>query len=211
VTSLDGKLYVLDAAGGQERWSFETDAGVAASPVVDDENGRVYVGGFDARLRAIDLETQEELWVVKAKNWFWSRPALEGGTVFAPSMDHHVYAVDSATGSDVWDFKADAEILAAPVSIGTNLYVADRNGDVYAIDQSTGEAAFDAPLDVGGSVLSNLVVMDYNGSQTLVVLTTGGRAVLVDPDTLQVVDEFQIGGGPIAAPTATAAATGDGG
>lgn len=211
VTSLDGRLHVLDAAGGQERWSFKTDAGVAASPVVDDANGRVYVGGFDARLRAIDLETYAETWVVKAKNWFWSRPVLEGDTLFAPSMDHHVYAVDSATGSDVWDFKAGAEVLATSVSIGGNLFVVDRDSNVYAIDESTGEAAFDAPLDVGGSVLSDLIVMDYQGSPTLVVLTTGGRAILIDPDTLQIVREFQLGGGPIAAPTATAPATDNGG
>lgn len=211
VTSLDGKLYVLDAAGGQLRWSFKTDAGVAASPLVDDANGRVYVGGFDARLRGIDLQTHDETWVVKANNWFWSRPALEGGKLFAPSMDHHVYAVDSATGNDAWDFKAGDEILAAPVSIGANLYVVDRGGNVYAIDQSTGEAAFDAPLDVGGSVLSDLIVMDYKGSSTLVVLTTGGKAVLVNPDTLKIVREFQVGGGPVAAATGTVSPTDSGG
>jgi outer membrane protein assembly factor BamB len=211
VTSLDGKLYVLDVAGGEERWSFETDAGVAASPVIDDANGRIYLGGFDARLRAIDIDTRDELWVVKAKNWFWSRPVLDGDTVFAPSMDHHVYAVDSATGNDVWDFNAGAEVLATSVSIGAKLFVADRDGNVYAIDKSTGETAFDAPLDLAGSVLSDLLVMDYQGAPTLLVLTTGGRASLVDPDTLQIVREFQLGGGSIALPTSTAPATDNGG
>lgn len=70
VTSLDSNLYVLDAESGVERWSFSTGAGIGAPPVVDEGLGLVFVGGFDARLRAIELDTHEERWSLKGDNWF---------------------------------------------------------------------------------------------------------------------------------------------
>lgn len=193
VTSLDSRLYVLDAATGEELWSFKTSAGVAAAPVLDEAGGRVLVGGFDARLRSVDLQTQEQVWSVRADNWFWSRPLLNAGVVFAASLDKKVYAVSAATSEEEWGepFRAGAEIQAGPVVAGETLFVADRDGMLYALDPASGAEA-QPPVDVDGDVLADLAVMEYQGAEVVVVVTTGGDVVLIDAETLQEVRRIEL-------------------
>ncbi len=54
VGSLDGNLYAVDAATGEEQWRFATDAEVYSSPAV--ANGVVYVGSLNGNLFAIEGE-----------------------------------------------------------------------------------------------------------------------------------------------------------
>lgn len=189
VTSLDRRLYALDA-DGNERWSFKTAAGVASPAVVYEEAGLVYVGGFDSRLRAIDLETQEERWSVNADNWFWTRPLVVKGVVYAGSLDGKVYAVDAETGERRWSrpFETKAPVRAGPVMAGGALVVVDRDGNVYKLDLERGTGA-GGPLDLGADVLADPLLLP--GGE-LAVVTTDGELALVDPDGLDVVERKRL-------------------
>ena len=48
------------------RWSVETGDTIASSPVIAD--GRVYIGGDDGKVRALDLETGAEVWAFSASS-----------------------------------------------------------------------------------------------------------------------------------------------
>ncbi len=180
VTSLDGSLYALDSASGRELWSFKTEAGVAATPVVSEADGLAYVGGFDSRLRAIDIETHRQRWAVKATNWFWATPLLANGVVYAGALDGKVYALDADSGRAHWDrpFKTDSEIRAAPVMAGNVLVVVDRGGHVYALDPQDGTMAPAQELDLEADVLADPLVLP-NGQ--VLIATTGGEMILLDP------------------------------
>jgi outer membrane protein assembly factor BamB len=195
VTSLDKRLYALDL-NGNELWSFETGAGIAASPVVDEEAGLVYVGGFDAKLRAIDLETHEEQWSVKAGNWFWAEPNVSDGVVFAGSLDKKVYAVDVASGEAAWadKFAADSPVRSAAVMVNEDLLVVDRDGRMYRLDPATGQPRAAAPLELGGDVLSDPLVVagEDAGELHVLVVTTDGDLVRVDPEALTVVSRQKL-------------------
>ncbi len=207
VTSLDRRVYALDAATGAELWSLETGAGIAASPVVDEARGLVYVGGFDGRLRAIDVETREEKWLVGADNWFWSSAVVGGGTVYAGSLDRRVYAADAGTGELRWPmpFSTMAAIKSAPVIANGVLVVVDRDGNVYAIDLETGgEATAGGPLALESEVLADPVVVPSVGSregesdargEDVLIVTTGGEVVRIDPTTLQRIGSLEDVGG----------------
>lgn len=191
VTSLDGSLYALDAATGEKLWSYETAAGVAATPVLGDADGLIYVGGFDARLRAIDVVTRKQRWAAKATNWFWATPLLANGVVYAPNLDHKVYAVDSDSGADHWPkpFETKAEIRAAPVLAAGVLIVIDSDGNVYAIDRQDGSKKAEA-LDLGASVDADPLAL-ANGQ--VLIVTTGGEMVRVNPETLEIVSRTKLG------------------
>jgi outer membrane protein assembly factor BamB len=196
VTSQDGKLYALDAnAKGNKLWSFETDAGIVASPVVDEEAGLVYVGGIDAKLRAIDLETREERWSIKAGNWFWAEPHVSEGVVYAGSLDKKVYAVDSATGEQAWSdaFSAESPVRSTALVVNDDLLVFDRDGRVYQLDPATGERKTQAPLILSGDVLSDPVLVETAGEMHVVVVTTDGDLIRIDPATLTVVGQQKLG------------------
>jgi outer membrane protein assembly factor BamB len=193
VTSLDGKLYALDPATGAERWSFETDAGVASQPVIGAATGLVYVGGFDSRLRAIDLQSHQQRWAVKAENWFWTTPLVANGAVYAGSLDHKVYAADAAAGEPQWDkpFAAGGEVLSTPVLAGGRLIIVDRDGDVYAVNPEDGSSTGD-PLELGSDVLVNPLVVQGDAGSELLVVTDGGEIVRIDPSNLTVVQRKEL-------------------
>lgn len=195
VTSQDGRLYALDTIGN-ELWSFKTGAGIIASPVVDEAAGLVYVGGIDAKLRAIDLETHQERWSVKAGNWFWADPHVSDGVVYAGSLDKKVYAVDIETGERAWAeaFSADSPVRSKAVVVNDDLLVVDRDGRVYRLDPATGEPRSQAPLEVGGDVLSDPLVIagETPGDAEVLVVTTGGELVRIDPETLTVIARQQL-------------------
>lgn len=198
VTSLDGKLYALDPENGNLRWAFKTDAGIASPPVVDEEAGLVYVGGFDSQMRAIDLETHEERWSVQADNWFWARPLIAEGVLYAGSLDGNVYAVDVESGDLLWaqPFETDAPVRAAPLIAGGVLIVIDRDGKVYGIDPDSGFSAFGSPLLLDADVLADPLVQRIESSdgeavvdEEVLVVTTKGEVVRIDPTTLRTIEQ----------------------
>lgn len=194
VTSLDGHLYALDATTGQELWSFDTGAAIASPPVVDEASGVIFVAGFDSRLRAIDADTHEELWSATADNWFWTRPLVVDGVVYAGSLDGNVYAIDAATGDPHWaaPFSTGEPIHSAPVASGDLLVIVTRAGAVYAISLDTGTAAQPAPRQLQGDVLADPLVVttaDTESGEEVLVVTTGGDLVRIDPQTLLIIGQ----------------------
>lgn len=59
-SSVDHKIYCLDARDGAERWSFFTGAAVRLAPTVAD--GRVYVGSDDGYVYCLDAAIGELIW-----------------------------------------------------------------------------------------------------------------------------------------------------
>jgi hypothetical protein len=153
------------------------------------------VGGIDAKLRAIDLETREERWSIKAGNWFWAEPHVSEGVVYAGSLDKKVYAVDSATGEQAWSdaFSAESPVRSTALVVNDDLLVFDRDGRVYQLDPATGERKTQAPLILSGDVLSDPVLVETAGEMHVVVVTTDGDLIRIDPATLTVVGQQKLG------------------
>lgn len=193
VTSLDGKLYAINAATGIERWSFKTDAGIASPPVVNEATGLVYIGGLDSKLRAIDLETHKERWSLEADNWFWTEPLLAGGAIFAGSLDGNVYAIDAVSGEARWPrpFSTGEPVRAAPIVVGDMLIVIDREGNVHGIDMEDGSRTL-GPTALESDVLSDPLLRRFAGSDEILVVTTDGELLSIDPATLRVLDSRKL-------------------
>ncbi len=193
VTSLDGKLYAINAATGIERWSFPTDAGIASPPVVNEGAGLVYIGGLDSKLRAIDLETHEERWSLEAENWFWTEPLLARGAIFAGSLDGNVYAIDAVSGEARWarPFSTGEPVRAAPIVVGDMLIVIDREGNMHGIDMQDGSRTL-GPTALESDVLSDPLLRRFAGSDEIVVVTTDGELISIDPATLRVLDSRKL-------------------
>jgi outer membrane protein assembly factor BamB len=199
VTSLDGKLYALDADSGDLLWDFGTDAGIAATPLVNEEERLVYFGGFDSTLHAVSIDSEQEVWSIEAANWFWTTPLVANGVLYAGALDHKVFAVDAGTGDPVWQqpFGTEGPVRASPIIAGGVLIVADRDGNVHGIDLETGRDAFNGPLilddDVFADPLLRVVEDDGKLLETVLIMTTGGDLIEVDPETLRISDTISIG------------------
>ncbi len=119
-SSADDKVYALDAATGQERWSFFTGAPVRFAPVVSGD--RVFVASDDGRLYCLSAAEGELLWKMRGgprddqlfgnerliSRWpLRSGVLVEDGTVYFaagmwPSEGVYVYAVRAADGQIIW-------------------------------------------------------------------------------------------------------------
>ncbi len=119
-SSADCKIYALDAATGEERWSFFTDAPVRFAPAVWKD--RVFVVGDDGCLYCLSADNGRLIWkkrggpedkMVLGNDRMVSRHPARGGVVIAddlvyfgagiwPSDGIYLYALDPSSGKVLW-------------------------------------------------------------------------------------------------------------
>jgi outer membrane protein assembly factor BamB len=129
----NGDVYALDAATGNTRWTYRTDAPVRSSPVV--AGGMVYVG-TDRGTYALDAATGNERWT---NTTYGGIPAVAGGIVYVADGTG-VYALDAATGRHRWDYLYAQSLYhsSSLAVVGGTIYVLSTSGSVYALDAATG-------------------------------------------------------------------------
>ena len=125
------QLHVLDAQTGDERWTFDGDAGLRGEPASAD--GVVYVAGL-LELYALDAATGEIRW--RLDELFEARsPAVIGTTVFVPAGSDFL-ALDGATGDEVWRAVAWSEAIgggiaeSGPAIVDSRIFVYGSGGVV---------------------------------------------------------------------------------
>ena len=145
VPSMDGNLYALqrDATGGGEpgiAWIFETDGAIAGNVVVVDDIA--YVGSFDGRFYAIDIESGEATWSQAGDGWFWTTPLIDSGVVYAPDLEGSIWAWNAADGSLIEGFPYDAvdPVRAKPLfsEDRSTMLIVTRGKNVHLIDPTNG-------------------------------------------------------------------------
>jgi outer membrane protein assembly factor BamB len=102
-----GYLVALDA-DGEERWRTGThtgDRGIHGTPAVAD--GRVYVGGYDGVLYAVDAESGDIDWRNDLGGSIGSSPLYHDGQIVMaveyPDPEGSMFAVDASDGTVVWE------------------------------------------------------------------------------------------------------------
>ncbi|MBS0393658.1 MAG: PQQ-binding-like beta-propeller repeat protein [Proteobacteria bacterium] len=170
-----GALAALDAATGQPRWvaavgperHFEArslhgygpaaqtvpdawDVFTSAPTVVD---GRVYFGGGDGNVYAVDAQSGLIQWQFATGEVVHASPAVAQRTVYVGSWNGVFYAIDADTGQLRWSFRAGEDPAqhnqvgfqsSASVVDGT-VYVGSRDAHLYALDAATGRKRWEYP------------------------------------------------------------------
>jgi hypothetical protein len=85
VGSLDGDVYAIDAASGEQRWLFHAGPRVKASPAVVDDV--VYMGSWDHNLYALDAASGEHRWSFATGDAVTSSPAVVDGVIYFGGED----------------------------------------------------------------------------------------------------------------------------
>jgi outer membrane protein assembly factor BamB len=157
-----GKLSAIDitASPPKQNWIFPSSSdknvdlkAIYGTPVTGD--GRVYLGGFNGTLYALDLTTGAVIWQQETGGAIIGAPALAGGTVYVGSSDDKLYAFDAGTGTPSWPaFKTGGAIWSRPVVEGGTLYVTSMDKRLYALDSATGESRWPQPFEAHGAMPS---------------------------------------------------------
>ena len=159
VTSMDGKLYALDADTGTEKWNYPTEGAIVSPPVIHD--GFLYFGSFDRYFYAVNAETGQLRWrsEVQAERWFWAKPLVHNNAVYAGALDGRVYVFNAATGENLAVRDLGAPLATAPVLSGDDVIFVTSSGDLWALDAGRYQAR-ELAAGVEGKVYAPLTLSD---------------------------------------------------
>jgi len=158
------RLYCLDLATKQPKWTFKTTDHIEGGPVL--HGGRVLFPSGNDGLYAVDAISGERVWNFRADLHFDATPAIGGDRVYAGSgtsrkfRDPQVVCLEAATGKPVWRVPAPLPAWSTPAVAGDRLYVAMGNGRLTegakppetpagalaCLDANTGATIWSAPL-----------------------------------------------------------------
>ncbi|MBT7099832.1 PQQ-like beta-propeller repeat protein [Candidatus Poribacteria bacterium] len=169
-SSVDDKVYCLDATTGDERWSVFTEGPVRLAPSVYD--GKVYVGSDDGYVYCLDTDDGSEVWKhrpgpsdrrVPGNGRVISLWPIRTGVVVIddiayccagvfPSETVYLCAMNAATGEELW--KNPLEDLAAQgymLASASRLYVTTGREKPVVCSIADGERLFQVGGGGGGT------------------------------------------------------------
>ena len=113
--------------------------GARQRPAIAD--GRVYAAASGAAVRALDLQTGQQVWTWAGEKdaRYAGGPGVGEGTVAVGSLNGDVIALDAATGAEKWKAKVLNEVITAPAIGGGLVFVRSNDGRVTAFDAGSGE------------------------------------------------------------------------
>jgi outer membrane protein assembly factor BamB len=116
-------LKCVDAASGQEVWSYRLGKHVMSTPSVSD--GMIFIADAARVVHCVDAATGQPLWAHEAKGEFWGSALIADGKVFIGSRkgDFLVFAA-SREKKVLATIDMGAPISATPVAANGTLYVA---------------------------------------------------------------------------------------
>ncbi len=127
--SLAGKgVKAFDEKDGNLLWYFKVAKGVEGSPAIYE--GKVYFGGNDGFLYAVNLETGLLVWKFNAEAEILSSPVADGGIIYFSAANDVLYALDAKTSKLIWRYREGRG--AEPFSIRAASSPSVKDGFVYA-------------------------------------------------------------------------------
>lgn len=151
----DGTIYVGSHArallavtpDGEEKWRLDTPAGVAARPVVDGRNNRVFVGDLTGVLLGVDAASGKEMWRRETHEAFRGAVALDGGGKVLMSRWKSLAALNPETGETVWESPASPAREAGPTVAPDGRIFLSTTDDGLACYSPTGERLWNVDID----------------------------------------------------------------
>jgi outer membrane protein assembly factor BamB len=130
------QVKALNRMTGDEHWSYMTEYGVQAAPLI--VRDRVYIA-TDHRVYVLDLKSGQLIWKVSTgtEGAYMGAPAYEDGVIYTTG-GKLLLALDAETGNELWRNEKDEMFLGLSVANGL-IYVGNWDRKLYAFDQLTGE------------------------------------------------------------------------
>jgi outer membrane protein assembly factor BamB len=202
----DGRLYALDTANGNTRWTFDTgrSSAIYCAPAVA-ADGTIYVGSTylttleDSVFYAVNPDGTRK-WFVSAGGSVESSPAIApDGTVYF-GAGNGVYAIN-ADGTHEWTFPTNGPVFGSPaLAADGTIYVGSDANEFFALTPQ-GKVKWQVPVTTGSGA-------SLGADGTVYIGTTDGRLYAFTPDgQLQPGFPVSIGSGIFSVPAIRADGT----
>jgi halocyanin-like protein len=146
------RVTALDAATGEQQWSFVRESFPPTRPTVAD--GTVYVGSESHAVHAIDAADGTERWSVDLGGTVTGLAAVPAddasdavaGTVYAGCTDYHLYAFDAESGEQQWRTRTRG--IVNPPAVADGMVYANNIARILELD-GDGEIEYDDDGEFG--------------------------------------------------------------
>jgi outer membrane protein assembly factor BamB len=163
ISSVDHKLYALNAKTGRRQWYFDAKNPSYGSPTV--ANGVVYILTYNYTLHAFNAATGARLWsavIGNAKLGYpnQSSPVVVNGVVYIGSGNDYLYAFNATNGTFLWKAATGGPINSSPAVANSVVYIGSTDGNLYAFDATSGAQLWAA--STGSSIMATPAVVNGN-------------------------------------------------
>jgi outer membrane protein assembly factor BamB len=208
VGTLDNQMLGLSAKDGARLWSFQSQSSetpVLGLPAPAHVDGFVIAGFGSGELAALRATTGGVAWSdslavgggrtsITDLSAVMGMPMTGGGRVFATSLGGQLLAIDLRSGRRLWDL--DVVSQQAPWIAGEWLFVASSDAKVGAVSAADGSLAWVTQLDRYENPAKERDPIRWTGpvlaGGRLVLTSSQGRAVLLDPANGAVAGGFSL-------------------
>ena len=128
------------AAGDAPTEAWAVEGGRGATPPMLVQGARAYLAGADRQVRAIDIETGQEIWHRRLTGTILGGVLLRDSVLYVATSrpDGKIHALDLATGESHW--RTSAGDIATPLAIaGGAIAGINRKGELVALELATGK------------------------------------------------------------------------
>jgi eukaryotic-like serine/threonine-protein kinase len=162
IAGYNGKIYAYNTAALAPRWVYPREGYL--EPFVSglvESGGRLFVGGADGHVYALDAATGDRLWDFPTGDKVWATATVDGNTLYIGSFDKTIYALDTADGREKWHYTTEGAIMATPLVDGGTVYIGSFDRKLYALNAADGSLKWSfqgenwfwaRPVVSGGSV-----------------------------------------------------------
>jgi outer membrane protein assembly factor BamB len=169
-------LFCLERADGRERWRARFGEAWCA-PVAGDSSA--YAASIAGEVRAFAIGDGGTRWSYTAPAAVRAPLALAAGLVLVPTQGDSLIALDAATGEVRWSLSPGGALYGPIVVAGGRAWCLSYDGAVTAFDVPSGKVQ-------GRGKCEGIFRAGLAGPDPLLALSTGGRLYALDPHSLEV-------------------------
>jgi len=180
LSSMDHKVYALDAKSGGLIWSSDDLSGAIVDSPTKGEDNTLYVGTFNKEIVALDSRNGRELWRFATNDWVWASPALEGDTLYFGDLSGTFYAVNRITGVSKWQIQPGGAIVGTPLITEDALIFGTETGSLISVNKN-GSIIWNQPYE------TELHTGPISNGETILITTSDPETLLfsIDPSGVQ--------------------------
>jgi outer membrane protein assembly factor BamB len=216
VVSTDNELLTYDTATGAPGWTYQAlvePARILASSSPAASGDTVIAAFASGEVVALRSANGNDLWnntLSKASRTsalseirdVAGRPVIHQGDVYAASHGGVFAATDLRTGQARWSLPIAS--IDSPWPAGDVVYIISQAGEVICVSRESGQVYWIKDLNAGVKKSKNRALFSgpVLASDRLVVVSSDGRAIALNPKTGEVLKTIKIGSPVLVSPVA---------
>jgi len=216
VVSEENQLVVLDENDGHLLWDHQgivEPAGIATSPSVAVSGETVIVPYSSGELFALRVDNGSPYWndqltrtgnvtALTVINDIAGSPVIDRDLVFAISQSGTFVAINLRTGGRVWTRNVGG--IQTPLAAGDFVFLVSTEGQVLCLSRGDGRIKWTTDLPAFGDMVNREDPIVWTGpllvSNRLLLFSSNGKAVSLNPATGQEMNEIDIPTGTFVPP-----------